>query len=242
VHIILIPGLWLDGASWDLVTPVLEKAGHRTHPITLPGLEAKDADRSGITQADAINAVTATIDSVDPAEGQVVVVGHSMGAGIASIVVDSRVDRVARAIYVGGFPAADGEPLSTDFPAGNGEVAMPDFADMDDADLADLDETALAAFRERSIPVPEKVLTDVVRMTDERRYSVPVTVICPEFSGATLRGWIDAGMAPVQEFTKVRDVTYIDVPTGHWPQFTRPEDLAKAIITSIEGGPERKKL
>jgi len=242
VHIFLIPGLWLDGATWDLVTPALEKAGHRTHPLTLPGLESKDADRSGITQADAINAVTATIDSVDPAEGQVVVVGHSMGAGIASIAVDARVDRVARAIYVGGFPAPDGSPLSTDFAGQNGEVPLPDLADFDDADLADLDEAALEAFRARAIPVPEKVLTDVVRMTDERRYAVPVTAICPEFSGATLRGWIDAGMGPVQEFTKLSDVTYIDVPTGHWPQFTRPEELAKAIITSIEGGPDRKKL
>ena len=242
MHIFLIPGLWLDGATWDLVTPTLEKAGHRTHPLTLPGLESRDADRSGITQADHIAAVVAAIDSVDPADGQVVVVGHSMGAGIASIAVDARVDRVARAIYVGGFPAADGGPLSTDFSGENGEVPLPDLATFDDADLADLDEAALEAFRARAIPVPERVLTDVVRMTDERRYTVPVTVICPEFSGATLRGWIDSGAGPVQEFTKIHDVTYVDVPTGHWPQFSRPEELARAILVSIDGGPDRKKL
>ena len=41
-------------------------------------------------------------------------------------------------------------------------------------------------------------------------------------------------MAPVREFTKIRDVEYVDLPTGHWPQFTRPEDLARAILASVD--------
>jgi pimeloyl-ACP methyl ester carboxylesterase len=40
-------------------------------------------------------------------------------------------------------------------------------------------------------------------------------------------------MAPVQEFTRIRDVEYVDLPTGHWPQFSRPEDLARAILASV---------
>jgi uncharacterized damage-inducible protein DinB len=31
----------------------------------------------------------------------------------------------------------------------------------------------------------------------------------------------------------VREVEFVDLPTGHWPQFTRPADLAQAIVTSI---------
>jgi len=38
--------MWLDGSSWEAVLPVLERAGHRAHPRTLPGMESKDADRS----------------------------------------------------------------------------------------------------------------------------------------------------------------------------------------------------
>ena len=34
----------------------------------------------------------------------------------------------------------------------------------------------------------------------------------------------------VQEFTKIRTVDYVDLPTGHWPQFSRPEQLAEAIV------------
>src|SRR5262249_26427353 len=29
------------------------------------------------------------------------------------------------------------------------------------------------------------------------------------------------------------DVEYVDLPTGHWPQFTRPEDLGYAILASV---------
>jgi hypothetical protein len=37
----------------------------------------------------------------------------------------------------------------------------------------------------------------------------------------------------VREFTKIRDVEYVDLPTGHWPQFTRPEELGRAILASV---------
>ncbi len=101
LDIVLVPGLWLDGASWDEVVPHLQAAGRRTHPLTLPGMESLDADRSGITLDDHVAAVVAAIDAAD---GPVVLVGHSAGAGIASAAVDARPDHVARAIYVGGFP------------------------------------------------------------------------------------------------------------------------------------------
>ena len=45
-----------------------------------------------------------------------------------------------------------------------------------------------------------------------------------------LREWIEQGLAPVREFTRIREVEFVDLPTGHWPQFTRPEDLARAIV------------
>ena len=43
-------------------------------------------------------------------------------------------------------------------------------------------------------------------------------------------------LAPVREFTRIRDVEYVDLPTGHWPQFTRPDDLARSILTSADRG------
>jgi pimeloyl-ACP methyl ester carboxylesterase len=233
MDIILIPGLWLDGSSWDKVVPVLEQAGHRTHALTLPGMEARDADRSGITLRDHVHAVVRVIDSVDPAEGKVVLVGHSAGGAIAYAAVDARPDRVARVVYVGGFPTGDGDALASGYPAQNGEVPLPDWSAFEAEDLADLDDQARADFRERAIPSPEQVTRGPQQLSDERRYDVPVTVISSEFTSEMLRGWIERGLAPVREFGKIRDVEFVDVPTGHWPQFTRPEELGRAIVASV---------
>ena len=228
MEVILIPGLWLDASSWDGVIPHLERAGHRAHPITLPGMESRDADRSGVTREDCVEAVVAAIDVVD---GPVVVVGHSAGAGLAYAGVDARPERVVRAIYVGGFP--DGDGSVSEFPSENGEIPLFDWSEFDTADLEDLDEAALASFRERAIPSPAPVANDPQRLSDERRYEVPVTMICPEFSSETLRKWIDDDLEPVREFKRIDDVTYVDLPTGHWPQFTKPADLARLILEAI---------
>ena len=232
MDIILIPGLWLDGSSWEKVVPALEQAGHRTHPLTLPGMESKDTNRSEITLRDHVDAVVDAIDSCG-SDGQVVLVGHSAGCGIAHAAVDARPDRATRAVYVGGFPTGDGDAVADGYPAENGEVPLPDWSAFEEEELVDLDDEARAAFRERAIPSPEHVTRDPQQLSDERRYDVPVTVICTEFTSQMLRDWVERGLAPVREFARIRDVEYVDLPTSHWPQFTRPEELARTILASV---------
>jgi pimeloyl-ACP methyl ester carboxylesterase len=234
MDIILIPGLWLDGSSWDAVRPPLEAAGHRAHALTLPGMEGADVDRSSIGLADHVAAVVAAIDAVDPGAGPVVLVGHSAGAAIAHAALDARPERVARAIYIGGFPTGDGDAIVDGLRVVDGEVPLPAWSDFDAADLGDLDDAARADFGRRAIPSPAGVTTDRQRLADTRRYDVPVTVICPEFTSEALRGWIDQGAGPVRELALIADVELVDLPTGHWPQFTRPTDLAAAILASID--------
>jgi hypothetical protein len=48
-----------------------------------------------------------------------------------------------------------------------------------------------------------------------------------------LRKWMEQGHPYVRELAKIHDVEYVDLPTGHWPQFTRPEDLGQAILASV---------
>jgi len=232
MDIILIPGLWLDGSSWDEVVPVLEKAGHRAHPLTLPGMQSKDADRSEITLRDHVDAVVAVVDCLDPAGGKVVLAGHSGGGLIAHAVADARPDRVARVVYVDSVPVGDGGCINDELPAENGEVPLPDWELFDDEDLFDLDDGLRAAFRERAIPSPVHVTQDPQRLSDDRRYDVPITVIACEFPSAMIREWIEGGHPYVQELAKIRDVAYVDLPTGHWPQFTKPQELGRAILAS----------
>ena len=136
MDIILIPGLWLDGSSWERVVPALEKAGHRPHPLTLPGM-TRGADHSDISTAEIVDAVVAAIDSAD---GQVLLVGHSAGCAIATAAVDARPDRVARVLYVGGFPGADGKPVAGGFPVEDGGIPFPAWSDLGEEDLRDLDD------------------------------------------------------------------------------------------------------
>src|SRR5258705_3290523 len=201
MDVILVPGLWLDGSSWDRVAPVIERAGHRAHPLTLPGLESRDADRSGITLRDHVDAVVAAIDAVDPADGRVALVGHSAGCGIAYAALDARPDRVACAVLIGGFPTGDGGALADGFPAENGEVAFPGWSAFEEADLTGLDDKAREEFLQRTIPSPEQVILGPQRLSDERRYDVPVTVIATEFTTGDLKDWIAKGAAPVRELT-----------------------------------------
>jgi pimeloyl-ACP methyl ester carboxylesterase len=234
MDIVLIPGLWLDGSSWDQVIPTVQQAGHRTYAITLPGMESQDADRSAITLRDHVDAVVAMIDSLDPADGDVVLVGHSGGGAIAHAAVDVRPDRVARVVYVDSVPLGEGGVINDEFPTENGEMPLPDWSRFEAEELIDLDDELRTRFREHAIPSPAHVANDSQQLFDERRYEVPITVISCESPGAVIRKLIEQGHPYVAELAKVRDVDYVDLPTGHWPQFTRPEELGRAILGSLD--------
>lgn len=231
MDIVLIPGFWLDGASWDEVAAPLRNAGHTVHALTLPGLESREADRSGIGLRDHVNAVIAAVDSLpDP----VVLVGHSGGGAIAHAVADARPDHIVRVIYVDSGPLGHGGVINDELPAVNGEVPLPAWSAFEQEDLVDLDEGLRAKFRSIAIPEPLGVTSDTQVLSDDRRYDVPVTVIACEFSAEVLRGWMAEGHPYVSELAKVTDVELVDLPTGHWPQLTRPRELATAILAAVD--------
>lgn len=231
MEILLIPGLWLDGASWDEVAAPLRSADHAVYALTLPGLESDEADRSNIGLRDHVNAVVAVVDSLpDP----IVLVGHSGGGAIAHAVADARPERITRVIYVDSGPLGHGGVINDELPVVNGEVPLPAWPEFEEEDLVDLDETLRAKFRSIAIPSPVGVARDRQVLSDDRRYDVPVTVIACEFSTEVLRGWMAAGHPYVAELAKVTDVELVDLPTGHWPQLTRPRELAKAILAAVD--------
>ncbi|MCW2133113.1 alpha/beta fold hydrolase [Arthrobacter sp. VKM Ac-2550] len=231
MDIILVPGFWLDASSWSEVTPPLVAARHRVHPLTLPGLESVDAPREGIGLRDHIDAVIAAVDGID---GPVVLVGHSGGGAIIHGAVDARPERVARAVYVDSGPLAEGGVINDELPAEGDEIPLPPWDGFDDADLVDLDNELRAAFRARAIPQPRGVAYDKQHLTDERRFDVPATVIACEFPSSVLTDWVESGHPYVAELARIHDVGYVDLPTGHWPQFTKPAELGAAILAAVE--------
>jgi pimeloyl-ACP methyl ester carboxylesterase len=232
MEIILIPGFWLDASSWSDVTPALEQAGHEVRALTLPGLESPGADRSGIGLRDHVDAVVAAVDEAD---GPVVLVGHSGGGAIAHAAADARPDRVARVVYVDAVPLGHGGMINDELPVVDGEIPLPDWSVFDEEDLRDLDDDLREAFRARALPQPAAVASDAQVLSNDQRYDVPATVIACEFTSDQVLGWIEHAVPYVAELAAMRDVDYIDLPTGHWPQFTKPAELGQAILSAVSG-------
>jgi pimeloyl-ACP methyl ester carboxylesterase len=231
MDLVLIPGFWLDGDSWGQVTPALTAAGHTVHPLTLPGKESLDADRSGISLRDHVDAVVAYVDTLEPG---VVLVGHSGGGAIAYAVADARPESIARIVYVDSGPLADGDCINDALPVVNGEVPLPDWDVFDDSSLTDLDHSLRAQFRAIAIPEPLGVTSDNQQLSDPRRFDVPATVICCEGPSEMFRQWIAEGHPYVAELGAVKDYELVDLPTGHWPQFTKPAELARLILAAVD--------
>lgn len=227
-EVVLVPGLWLQGSTWDAVVPHLEAAGHRARPLTLPGT-SPGADRAGVGTTELVAAAVAAVDAA-PEGVPVVVVGHSMGCAVVSGAVDARPERVARAVYVGGFPASSGRPPAQGFGTDGDDLPFPGWDAMDEADVRDLDEATRAEVEATMVPSPAGLTTDPLVLSDERRHGVPVTMVCPEFTPEQVREWVADGDLP--ELAAAREVEYVDLDSGHWPQVTRPADLAAAIAAA----------
>ena len=230
MNIILIPGFWLDGASWDEVAAPLRAAGHSIHALTLPGKQSLDADRTGISLRDHVDAVVAVVDTLPPG---VILVGHSGGGAIAHAVVDARPEAVAKVVYVDSVPLGDGDVINDNLPVVNGEVPLPDWSVFGEEDLVDLTDEIRERFRRIAIPEPVGVTSDKQVLGDERRFDVPATVITCEFPAVAMREWLAENHPYLAELGRLKSFELVDLPTGHWPQLTKPRELATAILDAL---------
>jgi pimeloyl-ACP methyl ester carboxylesterase len=221
MDIVLVAGLWLDGSAWDDVVPELASLGHRAVPVTLPG------QGSGSGTATLEDQVAAVVAAVDAASGKPLVVGHSAASSLAWLAADARPDGVAGVALIGGFPSADGEPYADFFEVEDGVMPFPGWGPFEGADSADLDEDVKRRIEAAAIAVPEGVAKGVVRLLDERRYDVPVLLVCPEFTPAQAREWIEGGDVP--ELAKAKHLDFVDLDSGHWPMFSKPAELARLL-------------
>jgi pimeloyl-ACP methyl ester carboxylesterase len=234
MDIVLIPGFWLDGDSWSTVTPPLAAAGHRVHPLTLPGKEAEAAPHAGIGLQTHIDAVVAELDALAAVGATpVVLVGHSGGAAIAWGAADARPELIARLVFVDAFPLGDGSVVNDELPVEGDSVPLPDWDVFEEADLRDLDDELRSRFRAIAVAEPAGVARDPLRLTNETRYRIPVTVIACEFPASDLEGAIEQGASWADELARLDVLEVVELPTGHWPQLTRPVALGESILAAV---------
>jgi pimeloyl-ACP methyl ester carboxylesterase len=226
MDILLVAGLWLDGSVWANVAAHLNARGHRGVPVMLPG--QGDGNKSA-TLADQVAAVVAAVDA---AAGRPMVVGHSAACTLAWLAADARPVKISKLALIGGFPAADGDTYASAFPVQDGAAPFPGWGEFDGPDSADLDDAAKQAIASAAVPVPEGVSRGVIRLADERRYDVPVVLVCPEFTPAQAREWIGQGGVP--ELAKSKTVSFLDIDSGHWPMISSAADLARVLAQTAE--------
>ena len=229
--IVLVPGYWLGSWAWDAVAAELRDRGHHITAITLPGLDPDDADRASRTLAQQADALRAAVDAAAAEGSSVVLVAHSGAGHPASVLLDRAPTTVARIVYVDSGPSADGSAGDASVPPEQQEVPLPPFEQLQ-ASIAGLSEEDLMRFRERAVPEPGCVMRERVSLNNDARRDVPATIIACSYPSEVIMQMAHEGHEMMAETATLRDLELIDLPTGHWPMWSRPADLAAAIATA----------
>jgi pimeloyl-ACP methyl ester carboxylesterase len=231
--IVLVPGFWLGAWAWDEVAALLRADGHEVTAITLPGLETADTNRSSIGLADHVDAIVTAVE----AAGRPAVLAVHSASGFPGYAASDRVpDRIAAMVYVDTAPGIS--PLDPTFSEAEKPMIWSEIEEGES--LEGLTEEHKATLRERAVPVPGDVLRDTVPLTNDARRDIPSTFICTGFTAEQYRTYASehpewAFLAGIPE---LRNVTWIDLPTSHWPMWSRPVELA-GIIGHVAKGHEK---
>ena len=232
MDVILVPGLWLDAASWDPVAHALRVAGHRPTAVTLPGVGEPAPVSAQVEMSDWVGAI---VQHIDESDGPVVLVGHSGGGNVIWGAADARPEQVHCAIFVDTIPPAPDSTIN-EFPIVDGVIPFPGWDFFPDEDVFDLDTEVRERASSLSRSVPAKIPTDPITLTRESRHGVPVTLLMGSHDQAAIEGAVDRWGAYGEEYRAIASVEVVKIGSGHWPQFSIPERLSAQIIAAIDAG------
>ena len=220
--IILVPGFWLGAWAWDEVAATLRADGHHVTALTLPGLESAHVDRSSITLSHHVDAIA---EAVKTAGGPVVLAVHS-GAGFSGYAASDRVpEQIAAMVYVDTAPGIP--PLDADFDGTEKPLVWKEIEEEENLD--GLSEEQKETFRQRAVPEPGGVLREVIELTNDSRLDIPSTIICTGYTSQQYKDAMGEDYAWLAGLKEVRNITWVDLPTSHWPMWSRPKELAEII-------------
>lgn len=210
---VLIPGAGGEAWYWHLVAPLLEEAGHRAVPVDLP---ASDQD-AGL---DAY--VAAALDVVGTPEGDVVVVGQSLGGFTAPLVAE-RLDAGMLVFVAAMIPSPGETPGDWWTTSGFHEVWGDQEMDAMEHFLHDLPSTVLQDALERGEPEQAgRVMTDPFPL--------------PSMPAIPVRGIAATNdrFFPVNFMDRlIRDRLGVEpehVATGHLPALANPLGLVELLV------------
>ncbi|MQA94830.1 MAG: alpha/beta fold hydrolase [Streptosporangiales bacterium] len=239
---VLVPGFWLGGWAWRDVTRELRGLGHDVYPVTLTGLgERAHLAGPGIDLETHVADILGVIRGEDLDE--VILVGHSGGGAPVTVAADRLPDRVARVVYVDSGPPADGvawldmfddaERESVELliagPGGGTGLPLPPWDELEamGSSLDGIDEAGRERFARLAAPQPVGTVRQAPRLGADWE-SLPKTLISSSFPLAQVKEMIETGH-PMFAALDSPEWRFAELPTGHWPMFSRPGDLAALL-------------
>lgn len=106
---ILVPGAWHGAWAFDAVTPLLERAGHTVHALTLTGLRPDD-DAATVAGANLDTHADDVLGLLDRTRiTDATLVGHSYGGMVISAAADRAGGRVSRLVHLDAYVPRDGQ-------------------------------------------------------------------------------------------------------------------------------------
>jgi len=150
---------------------------------------------------------------------------HS-GAGFSGYAASDRVpEHIAAMVYVdtgAGKGAPDESLEGVESPMRWEEIEQEE-------NLDGLSEEQRETFRNRAVPEPAGVLREAHEFTNDKRVDIPSTVICTGFSSEQYKDAMKENYPFLAGFNELQNIEWIDLPTSHWPMWSRPKELAQII-------------
>lgn len=240
---VLVGGAWLGGWCWRPVANRLRELGHDVYPVTLTGL----GERAHLTRPE-VDLDTHVADIVNLVEFEdlrdAILIGHSYGGVPVTGAADRVAERLARVVYVDSTPIPDGmayvdasgpeeRQVAERLVAEQGDgwrLPMPSWAELEGtgASLAGLGDEERAALRARAVPHPFRSWTHPLRLTGAGGEALPKLAILNSFPLEQMRGLIESGH-PLGQLMSGPEWSFVELPTGHWPMFSVPDQLAALL-------------
>jgi pimeloyl-ACP methyl ester carboxylesterase len=249
---VLVGGGWLGGWCWQKVARRLREEGHDAYPATLTGL----GERVHLASPQ-VNLETHITDVVNLIEfedlHEVVLLGHSYGGLVVTGAADRIPERISELVYLDTTPLPDGGMLIEKFPPearqrtekqvqelGEGwKFPIPppeELANM--ASLEGVGEDRLRLLYSRATPQPFGTYTQPLRLKNPNREQLPKLGILCSFSLDQVQEMI-ASDHPLFRGLAGPNWRLVELPTGHWPMFSRPEELAELLLALPSEEPVR---
>lgn len=245
-NFVLVPGFWLGGWAWKDVSDILRGQEHAVYPVTLTGLGERV--HLGGAQTNLDTHVSDVVNLIEYEElDHVYLVGHSYGGVVITAVADKTPERLNKLIYVDSAPLPDDvatiefytpERLAAFENAvarrGDGwSLPLPLWSELDEDDnLKDLTEKDKRRIEKLATAQPFNAARQKLSLKNPARRELPKVVILCTHTTAQVKELIDGGTLLFHELADP-NLTFAELPTGHYPMFSRPAELTEILTRNI---------